>query len=570
MIGLYRLLILVLILLNCNTNNKKFPLEYLSNSLMEISPKAIFSYPGRYVESSKKREVLDTILEILDSTKNNLYIYAYSFNHPEILNALKKLKDKGVRIIVILDKDKDYSEFYALKIPYRIWQKSGLHHLKIIVSDNKRLFLGTGNFSRYGITNDWNGYLDMPISSSFSEKFIRNLEEKSTDIVLDESGIQFLFSPENGIIIQDTILEEMDNAKNSIKILAFDHYDEVFSSVVKKKSSMGVQVEVIYNDPIDPEAYYLNKEVYGYFSKIYRDGNTDTVDNGEGFPEGGLLHHKTIIIDDSVLLSGSFNFSLNARDNNREIFFKTKDFLLVSSFIREFDRVKVSSYPLSIENRNLNINKKKPSIHLDSEKVCFSEKIGSSTIELGMGIFKSILRYTRLKPTECFLFSSYEKISSGISSFEKENTILSPFLWNDFTIQKRSGNDYLISQSSNEFSFFPSEILLIDSLDFSLPNKIFITFHNNLESTSGEVFFYSPSFEIRRGSFSKRNYDIEVDFNVSTSEQKKGVFLFKDKNKTYFGCFIKQIDNSETLDFLLKKIKFKNRKDLGEKCLVIK
>ena len=569
MSGLYKKIILIL-LINCSTNSNKFPIEYLLNSFIDISPKAIFSYPGRYVESKKKREVLDTILEIIDSTKNNLYIYAYSFNHPEILNSLKKLKEKGVNIIVILDKDKDYSDFYALKIPYRIWQKSGLHHLKIIVSDNKRLFLGTGNFSRYGVTHDWNGYLDIPISSSFSEKFKSNLEEKKTDIVLDENGIQYLFSPENGLLIQDIILEEMDQAKNSIKILAFDHYDEVFTSVLKKKSSEGVHIEFIYNDPIDPEAYYLNKEIYGLFSKIYRDGNTDTVDNGEGFPEGGLLHHKTIIIDDSILLSGSFNFSLNARDKNREIFFKTKEFQLVSSFVKEFDRIKISSYPLTIEKRNLNKNKIVPSLQLDTEKVCFSEKIGSSTIEVGSGIFKSILRYTRLKPNECFLFSSYEQISSGISSFVNERTVASPFLWNEFLIQKRIGNDYFTFQGSTDFLFTPNEILILDSLDFTLPNKIFITFKKNLEVSSGEVYFYSPSFEMRKGKYTRRIDGVEIDFNVSMNEQKKGAFIFKDKNNTFFGCFTKQSEKSDTLNYLLKKIKFKNKKNLGEKCLEVK
>jgi hypothetical protein len=362
----------------------------------------------------------------------------------------------------------------------------------------------------------------------------------------------------------------MDLAKNSIKILAFDHYDEVFTSVLKKKSSEGVNIEFIYNDPIDPEAYYLNNEFYGFFSKIYRDGNTDTIDNGEGFPEGGLLHHKTIIVDDSILLSGSFNFSLNARDKNREIFFKTKDFQLVNGFVKEFDRIKLSSYPLTIEKRNLNKNKIVPSLQLDSEKICFSEKIGSSTIEVGSGILKSILRYTRLKPTECFSFSSYEKISSGISSFVSEGTIASPFLWNEFLIQKRTGKDFYTSLSRNDFPFTPNEIILLDEIDFTFPNKIFITLKKKFDSTSGDVYFYSSSFDLHKGKYISRLDELEIDFNVSIKEQKKGAFFFKDKNSIYFSCFIKQSEKSDTLNYFLKKIKFKSRKDLGEKCLEVK
>ena len=52
--------------------------------------------------------------------------------------------------------------------------------------------------------------------------------------------------------------------------------------------------------------------------------------------------------------------------------------------------------------------------------------------------------------------------------------------------------------------------------------------------------------------------------------KKKGHFFFKDKNNIYFGCFINQSEKSDTLNYLLKKIKFKSRKDLDEKCLEVK
>jgi hypothetical protein len=54
------------------------------------------------------------------------------------------------------------------------------------------------------------------------------------------------------------------------------------------------------------------------------------------------------------------------------------------------------------------------------------------------------------------------------------------------------------------------------------------------------------------------------------NEQKKGAFIFKDKNNTFFGCFTKQSEKSDTLNYLLKKIKFKNKRDFGESCLEVK
>jgi phosphatidylserine/phosphatidylglycerophosphate/cardiolipin synthase-like enzyme len=550
----------------CKIQKERLPWEYLFQLYTENSPKAIFSYPGRTVEFQKKREVLSTILDIINTTKETLYIYAYSFNHPEILEALKKLKETGVRILVILDKDKKYDEFYELKIPYRIWEKSGLHHLKIIISDDRRFFLGTGNFSKYGLTNDWNGYLDIPISRVFSEKLKLNLEEKKMDVVLIEKGIQYLFSPDYGTLIQDTILEELSLAKKSIQVLAFDHYDEIFSSVLKKKSSEGTHIDVVYNDPVDPEAYYLNEELFGFTSGIFRDGNSDTADNGDGFPEGGLLHHKTILIDDKILLTGSFNFSLNARDKNREIFLKTSEYLLVNEFKKEFNRIKQASYSLKLEKRNWKPSLAMLDLNWHQEKVCTSEKIGSSTIEVGSGVFKSILRYDRLKPSNCFSFSSYEKISSGISSFTSEKPIQSPFLWETFNIQKRRGEEIYIPISLHPSVWIPNQLIEFSSIDFSLPNKIILKLKTNLLSDTGDIYYYSPSFDLRKGKYTGRGNRLEIDFSLSTEEKEKGSFFIFDDKNLYYGCFT-QSGKSDTLNYLLNKIKFKLKKDNGEDCL---
>ncbi len=559
------LLIIILSIISCSMKKERYPWQYLMQLYTENSPKAIFSYPGRTVDTQKKREVLTTILNILNGTQESLYIYAYSFNHPEILDALKNLKKKGVRILVILDKDKKYDEFYELKIPYRIWEKSGLHHLKIILSDDKRFFLGTGNFSKYGLTNDWNGYLDIPITREFSEKMKLNLEEKKMDVVLRENGIEYLFSPEHGILIQDTILEQMNLAKESIRILAFDHYDEVFSSVLKKKSSEGVQIEVVYNDPVDPEAYYLNEELFGISSGIFRDGNTDTSDNGDGFPEGGLLHHKTILIDDKILLTGSFNFSLNARDKNREIFLMTFDFLLVDEFKKEFNRIKQSSYTLKIEKRYWKSNPIWLDLDFQQEKVCTSEKIGSSSIEVGSGIFKSILRYDRLKPSQCFTLSSYEKISSGISSFTSENPMQSPFLWETFSIQKRRGEEIYLSNRLNSFELVPNRLIEFSSIDHSIPNKIILKIKTKILSDTGDIYYYSPSFELRKGRYAVRGNRLEVDLNLSKEEKEKGSFIIFDDKDLYYGCYTLSGESS-TLQYLLNKIKFRIKKDNGETC----
>ena len=53
-----------------------------------------------------------------------------------------------------------------------------------------------------------------------------------------------------------------------------------------------------------------------------------------------MLHHKTIIIDNDVLINGSFNFSKSAEESNNEDFLIIKSPEATKIFLNEYDRVK--------------------------------------------------------------------------------------------------------------------------------------------------------------------------------------------------------------------------------------
>jgi phosphatidylserine/phosphatidylglycerophosphate/cardiolipin synthase-like enzyme len=551
---LKKFIILIVIISNCYTKNSNN--NYLLLNLIENSIYAIFSYPGRYNEISKKREVLDEILQILDSTNENLYIYAYSFNHPEIIEKLKSLKQKGVKVFLVLDKDKNYPLLDSYGIPKQLWKGSGLHHLKIIISDHKKIFMGTGNFSEFGLTNDWNGYIVINTNKNFADKFILNLEEKISSIDLSTNDLKLLFSPEKGILIQDVILNEMSKAKESIKILTFDHYDEIFSHVVKKASLRGVEVKIIYNDPVDPEGLYLNTEFFGLNSKILRDGNFDTIEKLKGFPEGGLLHHKTIIIDNKVLLTGSYNFSTNARNNNREIHIKTTNPILIKSFLDEFDRIEKSSYLTYPTKRNFESNKIKTDLSFQSDRVCMtSNLIGSSTVEIGEGIFKTYLRYSRLKPNNCFIFESFDDISTGVSNFKKEKSTRSDFLWNNFYSLERRGNTIIYNSSS--FNILDSSSIFLNNptqIDFSLKDEIILNFKENNIKSNSQIFYYSPSFPMHEGKIFLVDNKYHINITLTPEEKKRGAFFIREDRGDTFGCFYTLGFESDSINFLKEKL----------------
>ncbi len=318
----------------CETTEGESPVLWNDS----VFPKVFFSYPGRYVPEGKKRNVRDEILKIVRDTKHHIYMHIYSFQDEELENELMEARKRGVQLEFLGEWGKEYPESI---LPYlRYWKGTGLQHTKVLVSDHRLVFLGTGNFTYYGLERDLNGYLEFPLQEVEKDKFRAFLEEEYVFPSLQIGAMEFRNSPIDGQFIQNRFLSSVDSSLAKIDYLIFDHYDPVLS--IGMSASSAASVRGIYDRPVDPEGKILS--IQNKF-QIYEDGNEDKLDDlGPG--KGGLLHHKSMIFDDKELLTGSFNFSASARDSNREISVRTQNERVVKEFEKEFGRVLKHANPI--------------------------------------------------------------------------------------------------------------------------------------------------------------------------------------------------------------------------------
>ncbi|WP_165778849.1 phospholipase D-like domain-containing protein [Leptospira perolatii] len=302
---------------------------------------AYFSYPGRYVPIAQKRNVTEKLLSLVESSKHSILLYAYSFDHPELeLRILEAIK-RGVHFRMIGDREKIYPKSFHTHLSY--WGGSGLQHTKVLIIDSKTVFLGTGNFTSYGLERDHNGYIVFDLDATEVDSFLQFLEERYALGFWKKGEFIFRNSPSEGRMIQFQLLNEVQKSSSEIRFLIFDHYDPVLTSAFYEASKKKTLIFGIYDRPVDPEGLLIANS--GNI-EIREDGNEDKLDSEE-FSKGGLLHHKTMIIDRSVLLTGSYNYSASARDSNREIFIKTESPVLTIPFLQEWQRIYASSNGIS-------------------------------------------------------------------------------------------------------------------------------------------------------------------------------------------------------------------------------
>lgn len=127
--------------------------------------------------------------------------------------------------------------------------------------------------------------------------------------------------------IRQQILQELEEAQSSIVVAVYWFTNlELFDKLLQKQK-MGVAVQlIIHND-------YINNRYTGLpFQQL--------IDNGSQFyfsNELNPMHNKFCIIDEKVLVNGSYNWTYFAENKNREnILIIKNEETVVAAFVKEF------------------------------------------------------------------------------------------------------------------------------------------------------------------------------------------------------------------------------------------
>ncbi|VXB18038.1 phospholipase D-like domain-containing protein [Pseudomonas sp. 8O] len=121
---------------------------------------------------------------------------------------------------------------------------------------------------------------------------------------------------------------ELRKAKSSIKIcvawIRWSDYNPIFNELARK----GVRIEVLYNDDHINRRNFVSPDhsvvLYPVRGRFYN----------------SLMHNKFCVVDNRVVITGSFNWSQRAYSHFENIVFIENDFKLVKSFLHEFEDLK--------------------------------------------------------------------------------------------------------------------------------------------------------------------------------------------------------------------------------------
>ncbi|MCS7245377.1 MAG: phospholipase D-like domain-containing protein [candidate division WOR-3 bacterium] len=265
-------------------------------------------------------DVVPKIKSYLDNAKKSIYIAVFEIGNRELIQGLMDAKNRGIDVKIITDKDNlDYPELQKVlnsNIEVVFQEDNSYMHHKFAIIDEEIVITGSMNWTDNDIyKNDNNiliirskalagNYLKEFNQMFYEKKFSRAKEKIGNNIImLDDIRIENYFSPEEKP--SRRIIEIIDQSQKTIDFMAFSFTHDKIASAMIRAHSRGVKVSGIF------ETRQVSK--FSEYEKLKEKGMNVILDKN---PKN--MHNKVIIVDSSIVITGSYNFSSNADNENDE------------------------------------------------------------------------------------------------------------------------------------------------------------------------------------------------------------------------------------------------------------
>jgi len=138
--------------------------------------------------------------------------------------------------------------------------------------------------------------------------------------------VETYFSPDDGTA--NEIIDLIESADKSIYFLAFSFTSDPIAAALIEKAAQGVVVSGIFEE----SQYHSNRG--GEYDNLRSAGLDVRLDGNSK-----NMHHKVFIIDEQIVITGSYNFSRSAEERNDENTLIIYNAEVAELFLTEFDRI---------------------------------------------------------------------------------------------------------------------------------------------------------------------------------------------------------------------------------------
>jgi phosphatidylserine/phosphatidylglycerophosphate/cardiolipin synthase-like enzyme len=298
----------------------------------------------RYPDTGDRTGGLDMkLVAAIDRAQERVDVAAFELNLPSVTEALIRANRRGVQVRLVSDTDYEDrlgpTELRKAGIPVVTDNRSAFMHNKFVIIDGHETWTGSWNLTE-NCTFRNNNNAVVIVSTKMAANYTTEFEEMFKRGEFGPTSTDNTPHPDlnlNGIRIE-TIFESEGNsrarmialikeARSSIAFMAFVFTDDDIAEAIIARHRAGVQVMAVM------EA--RNAAGAGSDFDAFEQAGIDIFKDGNPY----VMHHKVIILDESIVITGSYNFSASAARNNDENVLIIHSPEIAAAYLEEFDRV---------------------------------------------------------------------------------------------------------------------------------------------------------------------------------------------------------------------------------------
>jgi phosphatidylserine/phosphatidylglycerophosphate/cardiolipin synthase-like enzyme len=298
--------------------------------------------------SSSEVGLETNLISLIDQANESIDVAVFELDLENVADALLTAHERGVLVRIVHDneytqEDGLISLLQSAGIEAVGDERSALMHNKFFVIDGRIVWTGSWNATSNGSLRNNNNVVvffsqamalnyEAEFNEMFSGEFGPTSPQNTTNPIIELSGVEIrtFFSPEDPIF--PSLNSLVASADQSVHFMAFSFTDDSLGDAMLAAAGNGAEVQGLF------ETRGANTE-YSECNRLLASGLDVRLDANPA-----TMHHKVLIIDGEIVITGSFNFSASAAESNDENLVIIYDPSIASLFELEFDRLMSEAY----------------------------------------------------------------------------------------------------------------------------------------------------------------------------------------------------------------------------------
>lgn len=282
------------------------------------------------------------LIALINAAQISIDVAFFQFDLDSVADALLAAQERGVRVRLVYDdqyalSDPQTQTLLDAGIPAMPDLRDAYMHNKFFVIDRLLVWTGSTNITVNGFYRNDNNAVILA-SPQIADDYTLEFEEMFggafgptspadtpfRQVAVGDALIEVYFSPEDKP--DERLVELLSSARHSIHFMSYVFTNAGIGETVLERARAGVEVSGIFESRSANDQYSECPVLLGQGVDVRLDANPS------------IFHHKVMIIDSAIVVTGSFNFSNNAITSNDENVLFIHDPLIAGLYEEEFYR----------------------------------------------------------------------------------------------------------------------------------------------------------------------------------------------------------------------------------------